>query len=71
MVFRLGSMESLNNNFKISINEEEIERISYKNETKSFIFVGVHLDEFLNSNEHTKMLKTKVSSQLKYCKVYM
>ena len=64
MVFRLGSMASLDNNFKIFINGEEVERISYENETKSFKFVGVHLDEFLNWNEHTKMVKNKVSSSL-------
>ena len=64
MVFRLSSMQPVNNNFRIFINGEEVERISNENETKSFKFVGVHLDEFLNWNEHTKMVKNKVSSSL-------
>ena len=42
-----------------SINGEEV-----KNETKSFKFVGVHLDEFIYCNKHTKMVKNKVSSSL-------
>ncbi len=64
MVFRLSSMQPVNNNFRIFINGEEVERISNESETKSFKFVGVHLDEFLNWNEHTKMVKNKVSSSL-------
>ena len=53
MVFRTNKMQNVNQDFLIKIGDQSVERIGNDCNTKSFKFVGVHLDEHLTWEKHT------------------
>ncbi len=63
MIFRHEKMPKVNN-FKLFIDNIEIERIGNDYGTKSFKFVGISLDELLNWNQHINNVNNKISSAL-------
>ena len=62
MVFRTNKMQNVNQDFLIKIGDQSIERIGNDCNTKSFKFVGVHLDEHLTWEKHINQVINKVSS---------
>jgi len=62
MMFRSDRMQPVNKNFKLYIDRTEIERIGSNCETKSFKFVGIHLDEILNWEQHLNHVNSKLAS---------
>ena len=52
MIFRNEKMTKICNNFELFIDGTKLERVGKEFETKSFKFVGVHLDETLNWDYH-------------------
>jgi len=58
MVFNHKTPERLNH--KIILNEVKLQRIGKKEKDKSFKYVGVHLDEDLNWNEHVSHVVNKI-----------
>ena len=63
MIFRHEKMPKVNN-FKLFIDNIEIERIGNDFGTKSFKFVGISIDELLNWNQHINNVNNKISSAL-------
>ncbi len=64
MIFRNEKMPKVNDEFKLFIDNSEIERIGNDFDTKSFKFVGISLDEFLNWNQHIHNVNNKISSAI-------
>ena len=64
MIFRNEKMPKIDNNFELMIDGVKIERVGKDFETKSFKFVGVNLDEFLNWEYHINHVKNKLSSAI-------
>jgi hypothetical protein len=62
IVFRTKRMANIPETFKLSIGGREVERIGNNCDTKSFKFVGVHLDEFLTWEHHINHVINKISS---------
>ena len=62
MIFRSNSLPSVSKDFKLFINQFEIERIGTNCKTKSFKFVGVSLDETLTWDQHINNVNNKLSS---------
>ena len=62
IIFRSRYMPSVKTDFKLFIDQSEIERIGTNCNTKSFKFVGVYLDETLSWDQHINNLNSKLSS---------
>jgi len=62
MVFRTSKMKTIEQNFNIKIGDQDVERIGNNCKTKSFKFVGVHLDEYMTWEHHVNHVINKVSS---------
>lgn len=62
MVFRTNKMQNVDQDFLIKIGDQSVERIGNDCNTKSFKFVGVHLDEYLTWEKHVNHVINKVSS---------
>ena len=64
MIFRNEKMTKICNNFELFIDGTKLERVGKEFETKSFKFVGVHLDETLNWDYHINHVNSKLSSAI-------
>ena len=64
MIFRNDKMPKISNNFELLIDNTKLERVGKDFETKSFKFVGVHLDEFFNWDYHINHVNNKISSAI-------
>ena len=62
IIFKTNRMVNINPDFKITIGDREIERIGNDCNTKSFKFVGVHLDENMSWEHHINHVINKISS---------
>jgi hypothetical protein len=62
IVFRTNRMAKIPDTFKLSIGGRDVERIGNNCNTKSFKFVGIHLDEFLTWEHHINHVINKISS---------
>ena len=62
MIFRTNRMQNIDPDFSIKIGNQNVERIGNNCSTKSFKFVGVHLDEYLTWEHHINHVINKVSS---------
>jgi len=62
IVFRTKTMANLKPDFKITIGDKEVERIGNNCKSKSFKFVGVHLDENMSWDHHINHVINKISS---------
>ena len=62
MVFRTNKMQNVDQDFFIKIGDQKVERIGNECNTKSFKFVGVHLDEYVSWDKHINHVINKVSS---------
>ena len=61
-MFRTNRMAKIPDTFKLSIGGRDVERIGNNCNTKSFKFVGIHLDEFLTWEHHINHVINKISS---------
>ena len=62
MIFRTNRMQNIDPDFSIKIGNQNVERIGNNCSTKSFKFVGVHLDEYVTWEHHINHVINKVSS---------
>ena len=62
IIFHSKNMVIPNNEFSIKINDEIIERIGDDLQTKSYKFLGLHIDERLSWSDHIQNVCNKVSS---------
>ena len=62
MVFRKPTVQVNLNSFQLKIGEEVLERIGFDCKTKSYKFVGLHIDEYLSWETHISHVHAKLSS---------
>ena len=60
MIFRAKNMP-LNNSISLKIGNKTLERYGEDCNTKSFKFVGIHLDEFFTWKHHISVIRKKIA----------